>query len=87
MLTESAQIPRDNSSGQLLQSNQPLGGLGVIGRRSVSELGTIGDNVGGSLDNTGGVHDQLYNLQMLESAFYKLPQPKDSERAKIFTPV
>eukprot|EP00262_Sarcandra_glabra_P009003 TRINITY_DN2297_c0_g1_i1.p1 TRINITY_DN2297_c0_g1~~TRINITY_DN2297_c0_g1_i1.p1 ORF type:complete len:861 (-),score=201.74 TRINITY_DN2297_c0_g1_i1:388-2970(-) len=81
-LAESTQVPKDNdfSPGQPLQSNQPPAGLGVIGRRSVSDLGAIGDNLG------GGMHDQLYNLQMLDAAYYKLPQPKDSERPKSYIP-
>lgn len=88
-LTESSQIPRDIdlSPGQPLQSSQSSGSLGVIGRRSVADLGAIGDNLSVSTPNSGGMHDQLYNLQMLEAAFYKLPQPKDSERAKSYTPV
>jgi CCR4-NOT transcription complex subunit 3 len=88
-LIEPAQVPRDTdlSPGQPLQSNQPSASLGVIGRRSVSDLGAIGDNLGGSTVNSGGMHDQLYNLQMLEAAYYKLPQPKDSERARSYTPV
>lgn len=87
-LIEPAQVPRDTdlSPGQPLQSNQPSASLGVIGRRSVSDLGAIGDNLGGSTVNSGGMHDQLYNLQMLEAAYYKLPQPKDSERARSYTP-
>ncbi|KAL6181360.1 hypothetical protein ACLB2K_048015 [Fragaria x ananassa] len=87
-LTESSQVPRDIdlSPGQPLQSSQPSASLGVIGRRSVSDLGTIGDNLSGSIANSGPGHDQLYNLQMLEAAFYKLPQPKDSERARSYTP-
>ncbi|KAK2982030.1 hypothetical protein RJ640_029258 [Escallonia rubra] len=86
--TEPAQGPRDVdlSPGQPLQSSQPSGSLGVIGRRSVSDLGAIGDNLSGSTVNTGGMHDHLYNLQMLDAAYYKLPQPKDSERAKSYTP-
>lgn len=89
-LTEPAQGgPRDIdlSPGQPLQSNQPSGSLGVIGRRSVSDLGTIGDSLSQSSLTSGGMHDQLHNLQMLEAAYYKLPQPKDSERAKSYTPV
>lgn len=88
-LTEPAQVQRDIdlSPGQPLQANQSSGSLGVIGRRSVSDLGAIGDNLTGSAVNTGGMHDQLYNLQMLENAYYKLPQPKDSERARTYTPV
>lgn len=87
-LTEpSAQTPRDVdlSPGQPLQSNQSAASLGVIGRRSLSDLGTIGDNLSGLAVSLGGTHDQQYNLQMLESAFYKLPQPRDSERAKSYT--
>ncbi|XP_068305681.1 uncharacterized protein [Pyrus communis] len=86
--TEPAQVPRDIdlSPGQPLQSNQPSPSLGVIGRRSVSDLGAIGDNLSGSTANSGVLHDQLYNLQMLEAAYYKLPQPKDSERARSYTP-
>lgn len=82
-------MPRDIdlSPGQPLQANQSSSSLGVIGRRSVSDLGAIGDNLSGSAVNTGGMHDQLYNLQMLEAAYYKLPQPKDSERARTYTPV
>ena len=87
--TEPAQVPRDIdlSPGQPLQSNQPSGSLGVIGRRSVSDLGTIGDNLGGSSANSGGMRDQSYSMQMLEAAYYKLPHPKDSERAKSYIPV
>ncbi|XWS58282.1 hypothetical protein CRYUN_Cryun08bG0020400 [Craigia yunnanensis] len=86
-LTEPAQVIRDIdlSPGQPFQSNQSSSGLGVIGRRSVSDLGTIGDNFSG-LTNSGGMHDQIYNLQMLEAAYYKIPQPKDSERARSYTP-
>ncbi|KAM0980288.1 hypothetical protein ACFX13_016278 [Malus domestica] len=86
--TEPAQVPRDIdlSHGQPLQSNQPSASLGVIGRRSVSDLGAIGDNLSGSTANSGGMHDQLYNFQMLEAAYYKLPQPKDSERARSYSP-
>ncbi|KAM0038475.1 putative CCR4-Not complex component, Not domain, CCR4-NOT complex subunit/5 domain superfamily [Helianthus debilis subsp. tardiflorus] len=85
-MTEPAQSTRDVdlSPGQPLQSNQS-GSLGVIGRRSLSDLGAIGDNLGGLPVNLGGTHDQQYNLQMLEAAFYKLPQPRDSERAKSYT--
>ncbi|XP_058205456.1 uncharacterized protein LOC131319286 isoform X1 [Rhododendron vialii] len=85
-LTEPAQVPRDIdiSPGQPLQSNQPSGSPGVIGRRSISDLGAIGDNIGGSSANSGGMRDQVHNLQMLEAAFNKLPQPKDSEHAKSY---
>ncbi|KAI7756271.1 hypothetical protein M8C21_033369 [Ambrosia artemisiifolia] len=84
--TEATQSARDVdlSPGQPFQSNQS-GSLGVIGRRSHSDLGTIGDNLSGLAMSQGGTHDQQYNLQMLESAFYKLPQPRDSERAKSYT--
>ncbi|XP_043815806.1 CCR4-NOT transcription complex subunit 3 isoform X5 [Manihot esculenta] len=87
-LAEPIQVPRDIdlSPGQPIQSSQPSTALGVIGRRSVSDLGAIGDNLSGSAVNSGSMHDQLYNLQMLESAYHKLPQPKDSERARSYTP-
>ncbi|XP_042480735.1 CCR4-NOT transcription complex subunit 3 isoform X2 [Macadamia integrifolia] len=87
-LIEPAQVHRDIdlSPGQPIQSNQPSVGLGVIGRRSVSDLGAIGDNLSGLIANSGGMHDHLYNLQMLEAAYYKLPQPKDSERPKSYIP-
>nr|GMC79238.1 general negative regulator of transcription subunit 3 isoform X3 [Ipomoea batatas] len=87
-LAEQPQLPRDTdlTPGQPLQLNQPSGSLGVIGRRSVTDLGAIGDNLSSSPSNSGGMYDQMYNLQMLEAAFHKLPQPKDSERAKSYTP-
>lgn len=87
-LTEPARNIRDIdlSPGQPLQYNQSSSGLGVIGRRSVSDLGAIGDSLSGST-NSGGMHDQLYNMQMLEAAYYKIPQPKDSERVRSYTPV
>ncbi|KAJ4721227.1 CCR4-NOT transcription complex subunit 3 [Melia azedarach] len=87
-LTEPVQVVRDTdlSPGQPLQASQPTGGLGVIGRRSVSDLGAIGDSLTASTVNAGGMHDQMYNLQMLESSFYKIPQPKDSERARSYIP-
>ncbi|CAI9102945.1 OLC1v1001347C6 [Oldenlandia corymbosa var. corymbosa] len=88
-LTESSpQMSRDVdlSPGQPLQPSQPSGSLGVIGRRSVADLGAIGDNLGAAPATFGGTHDQNYNYQMLEAAYYKLPQPKDSERAKNYTP-
>ncbi|XP_061358288.1 uncharacterized protein LOC133302510 isoform X2 [Gastrolobium bilobum] len=87
-IPESAQTSRDIdlSPGQPLQSNQPTGNLGVIGRRNGSELGAIGNNFIGLSVSSGGVHNQLYNLQMLEAAHFKIPQPKDSERPRNYTP-
>ncbi|KAJ6795055.1 general negative regulator of transcription subunit 3-like isoform X1 [Iris pallida] len=87
-IAEGNQLPRDTdlSPGQPLQPSQSSASLGVIGRRSASDLGAIGDNLSGSAGNFGGMHDQVYNLQMLEAAYYKLPQPKDSERAKTYIP-
>ena len=84
---ESTQLPRDTdlSPGQPLQPGMSSSGVGVIGRRSVSDLGAIGDNLTGTSASSG--HDQLYNMQMLEAAFHRLPQPKDSERAKTYIPV
>lgn len=83
-------MPRDIdlSPGQPFQTMQTSGNLCVIGRRSVADLGAIGDNIsGGSTAPAGPTRDQLYNLQMLEAAYHKLPQPKDSERAKSYVPV
>ncbi|RYR04552.1 hypothetical protein Ahy_B06g084312 isoform F [Arachis hypogaea] len=90
-LAETGQTSRDIdlSPGQPLQPNQPTGNLGVIGRRNGMDLGAIGDSFTGSSSsiNPSGVRDQLYNLQMLEAAHYKLPLPRDSERPRAYTPV
>lgn len=87
-IVEVSQLPRsaDLSPGQPLQSGHSSASLGVIGRRSVSDLGAIGDNLTALAANPGGLHDQNYNLQMLEAAFFKLPQPKDSQRVKNYLP-
>ncbi|RYR54036.1 hypothetical protein Ahy_A06g029283 isoform B [Arachis hypogaea] len=89
-LAEAGQTSRDIdlSPGQPLQPNQPTGNLGVIGRRNGTDLGAIGDSFMGSSSsiNPSGVRDQLYNLQMLEAAHYKLPLPRDSERPRAYTP-
>ncbi|KAJ8512938.1 hypothetical protein OPV22_003372 [Ensete ventricosum] len=76
----------DLSPGQPLQSSQSSASLGVIGRRSGLDLGAIGDNISGLAGNSCGARNQIYNLQMLEAAYYKLPQPRDSERAKNYVP-
>ncbi|KAF2306937.1 hypothetical protein GH714_022607 [Hevea brasiliensis] len=54
-LAEPVQVPRDIdlSPGQPIQSGQPSTALGVIGRRSVSDLGAIGDTISGSAVNSG----------------------------------
>ncbi|KAL6893582.1 hypothetical protein ACP4OV_007680 [Aristida adscensionis] len=85
-VAESTQLARDSdlSPGQPLQPGMSSSGVGVIGRRSVSDLGAIGDNLTGTSANSG--HDLIYNLQMLEAAYHRLPQPKDSERAKNYVP-
>ncbi|MED6167797.1 hypothetical protein PIB30_006077 [Stylosanthes scabra] len=89
-LAEAGQTSRDIdlSPGQPLQPNQPTGNLGVIGRRNGTDLGAIGDSFTGSSSsiNPSGVRDQIYNLQMLEAAHYKLPLPRDSERPRPYTP-
>ncbi|KAF6150187.1 hypothetical protein GIB67_023142 [Kingdonia uniflora] len=90
-LTEATQGLRDSdfSPGQPIPPNQPSSlNLGIIGRRSVSDLGAIGDNLTpGSTSYSGvGMNEQLHNLQMLEAAYYKLPTPKDSERARTYIP-
>lgn len=87
-LPESIQTSRDVdlSPGQPLQSNQHIANLGVIGRRNGVELGAIGDNFSGPSVSSGGARDHLYNLQMLDAALSKIPQPKDSERPRTYTP-
>ncbi|KAL9323889.1 hypothetical protein ACSQ67_008746 [Phaseolus vulgaris] len=86
-LPEPVQTSRDIdlSPSQPLQLNQRTGNLGVIGRNS-TDLGPVGDNFSALTANSGGVRDQLYNLQMLEAAHLKLPQPKDSEHPRTYTP-
>ncbi|CAI0432742.1 unnamed protein product [Linum tenue] len=85
----SVQVPRDTdlSPGQPLQSStQTTSGLGVIGRRSIADLGAIGDSLASPAASPVPLHDNSYNLQMLEAAYHKLPQPKDSERARSYIP-
>ncbi|KAH9331669.1 hypothetical protein KI387_003777, partial [Taxus chinensis] len=84
-LAELSQLSRDAdlAPGQPVQ---PSLGHGVIGRRSNSDLGAIGDNLVGSISNAGAAHDNVYNLQMLDSAYHKLPQSKDSERLRSYVP-
>ncbi|XP_056171455.1 uncharacterized protein LOC115683302 isoform X2 [Syzygium oleosum] len=81
---EPAEVPRDSdlSPGQLYRPTQPSRNLGFIGRRSISDLGAVGDNFSSSSFSHGGYHDQIYNQAMLEAAFHKLPQPKDSDRRR-----
>ncbi|XP_020096078.1 CCR4-NOT transcription complex subunit 3-like isoform X2 [Ananas comosus] len=87
-MAEVNQFPRDLdvSPRQILQPSQQSTSLGVIGRRSVPDLGTIGDNVSASVRNSGATHDLIHNYQMLQAAYYKLPQPRDSERLKNYAP-
>ncbi|WVZ15867.1 hypothetical protein V8G54_013433 [Vigna mungo] len=75
----------DFSPGQPLQSNQHTVNLGVIGRNS-TDLGPVGDNFSALTAKSGEVRDQIYNFQMLEVAHLKLPQPKDSECPRTYTP-
>ncbi|KAI3822727.1 hypothetical protein L1987_10324 [Smallanthus sonchifolius] len=84
---EADKVTRDTdlSPDQSLQPGQTPN-LGVIGRRSVSDLGAIGDSLSGLSLTAGPTHDQQSIMQLLESSFYKLPQPKDSERAKTYIP-
>ncbi|GAB2227800.1 hypothetical protein Droror1_Dr00009627 [Drosera rotundifolia] len=81
---EPTQLPRDSdlSPGLPLNPSQPSVSHGVIGRRSVADLGVIGDTVGGAMPNCREMHDKSYYLQMLETAIYKRPQPGDSLRVK-----
>ncbi|KAI9120885.1 hypothetical protein K1719_007918 [Acacia pycnantha] len=84
--TDPAQTSRDTDLSPIkpLQSNQPAGNLGVIGIDV--DFGAIDDDFSESSVNSGGMHDKLYNLQMLEAAYYKLPHPKDSERPRAYVP-
>jgi CCR4-NOT transcription complex subunit 3 len=91
-MAEGGQLSRDSDffPGQPIQSAPTMlssANLGVIGRRSatsvVSDLGTIGDNFSGASGN----YDLAQTLKLLESAFCRLPQPKDSERSKSYVPV
>ncbi|XP_057823213.2 uncharacterized protein LOC131035519 isoform X2 [Cryptomeria japonica] len=84
-LAEFSQLSRDADLTPV-QPVQPSLGHGVIGRRSNSDLGAIGDNLVGSIGNSGGAHDHIYNLQMLDAAYHKLPQTKDSERLRSYVP-
>ncbi|KMZ64144.1 CCR4-NOT transcription complex subunit 3 [Zostera marina] len=81
-------VPRDTDlpSGQPLQSNQSSSSHGVIGRRSMSDHGTIGDTFSGSFGNSSTMDDGAYQLQMLDAAIHKLPQANDSERVKNYIP-
>lgn len=87
-LAELSQLSKDAdlAPGQAVHSVQSSLGHGVIGRRSASDLGAIGDNLVGSIGSPGGVHDHHYSHQMLESSYHKLPQPKDSERLRSYVP-
>ncbi|GJT98446.1 general negative regulator of transcription subunit 3 isoform X1 [Tanacetum coccineum] len=52
--------------------------LWVIGRRSVPDLGAIWDSLNG-LATLEASYDPQTTMQLLESSFLKLPQPKDSQ--------
>ncbi|GKC78614.1 hypothetical protein Tco_1129388, partial [Tanacetum coccineum] len=54
--------------------------LGVIGRRSVPDLGAIWDSLSG-LATLEASYDPQTTMQLLESSFLKLPKPKDSQRS------
>jgi CCR4-NOT transcription complex subunit 3 len=91
-LAEFSQLSKDAdfAPGQVVSSlQQHSPGPGLIGRRSMTDLGAIGDNLilalGGG--NASGQHDQLFNSQALEAAYCKLPLPKDSERPRSYIPV
>ncbi|CAM6049295.1 unnamed protein product [Sphagnum compactum] len=90
-LAEFSQLSRDAdfAPGQVVSSlQQPSAGPGVIGRRSMSDLGAIGDNLSPVLGgvNASVQHDQLFNSQALEAAYRNLPLPKDSERPRSYIP-
>ncbi|GJT35820.1 general negative regulator of transcription subunit 3 isoform X1, partial [Tanacetum coccineum] len=84
-VTEPAQVTYDIdvSPHQPSQSTQTAS-LGVIGRRSAPDLGAIWDSLS-DLATLEASYDPQTTMQLLESSFRKLPQPKDSERAN-YTP-
>lgn len=77
-MTESAQVTHgiDLSPCQPLQSIQTAS-LGVVGRRSGTDLGAISDNISGLPLTFGASHHQQSTMQLLTSSFHQLPQPKD----------
>ncbi|XP_024530988.1 general negative regulator of transcription subunit 3 isoform X2 [Selaginella moellendorffii] len=85
-LAELSQLSRDAdfTPGQQVPSTPTSSVPGVIGRKSNTELGAIGDNL--SAASSSMAHDSVYNLQMLEAAYRHLPLPKDSERPRNYTP-
>jgi CCR4-NOT transcription complex subunit 3 len=73
----------DLAPGQQSHHLQSSMNPGVIGRRSVTDLGAIGDNLTPAL---GREHFAAQH-EALEHAYRNLPLPKDSERPKSYTPV
>ena len=71
-------------SVQPFLTSQPSDSLGIIGWRSVSDLGAIGDSIGGTAYSDEG-HDHGHIMRMLEAGFHRHSQLKYSERAKIST--
>lgn len=83
-LADYSQQSRDADLAPGQQSHHPQSSMnpGVIGRRSVPDLGAIGDNIVPSL----GREHFVAQHEALEHAFRNLPLPKDSERPKSYTP-
>ena len=73
----------DLAPGQQSHHLQSSMNPGVIGRRSVTDLGAIGDNLTPAL----GREHFVAQHEALEHAYRNLPLPKDSERPKSYTPV
>lgn len=73
----------DLAPGQQSHHLQSSMNPGVIGRRSVTDLGAIGDNLSPAL----GREHFVAQHEALEHAYRNLPLPKDSERPKSYTPV
>jgi hypothetical protein len=73
----------DLAPGQQGHQLAPSMGPGVIGRRSMTDLGAIGDNL---TTNLGREHF-IAQHEALEHAYRNLPLPKDSERPKSYSPV
>ncbi|KAK4740472.1 hypothetical protein SAY87_032353 [Trapa incisa] len=86
----------EQSAGQHSSSTQTSATFGVIGRRNMPDLGSVGEipDSGSTTSSAGindrsssvGINNRSYNLKMLEAAYLKLPQPKDSERLRSYAP-
>ncbi|KAH7429527.1 hypothetical protein KP509_09G054000 [Ceratopteris richardii] len=81
-LAEFNRWPSNAETGsENVQSAQVALGPGVIGRRSATDVGAIGDSLINATSN-----DQNFNLQMLQAASQMIPLPQDSEQTRNYKP-